>query len=103
MDITLFALLLAAFAVANALSLLCIAIIGGAMALPASAQQRLFRWGVVPALGALVLLEYSVLLGPPPTLRLLRDAAGDVKARGAKVSQALAWPAVAEGADAQPS
>ena len=33
--------------------------------------QRVWKWAVVPLLGALLLFQYSVLLGLPPSLRLM--------------------------------
>ena len=36
---------------------------------------------VVPALGLLVLGEYAVLLGPPPSLRLLLGMARELQVR----------------------
>ncbi|PRW58918.1 piezo-type mechanosensitive ion channel-like protein isoform X1 [Chlorella sorokiniana] len=80
LDITLFVLLLAAFAAANALSLVAITFVGLGMALGPRAQQRLFKFVVVPTLGMLALGEYAVLLGPPPRLHLLLAMARELKA-----------------------
>ena len=43
--------------------------------------QRVWKWAVVPLLGALLLFQYSVLLGLPPSLRqwLLNLLAHDYK------------------------
>ena len=90
LDLTLFVLLLAAFAAANALSLAYIAAIGAGMALRPAAQHRLFSVAVVPLLGAAALFQYAVLLGPPPHLHAPALALGpDVKAP--RWGGALCW------------
>ena len=46
--------------------------------------QRVWKWAVVPLLGALLLFQYSVLLGLPPSLRpMLTNLLGQQQARGA--------------------
>lgn len=48
------------------------------------AVQRVWKWAVVPLLGALLLFQYSVLLGLPPSLRsMLTHMLGHQQARGA--------------------
>ncbi len=60
------ALLVAAFTAVNALSLLHMALIAVGMAAPARPRRAAWRFCSLPLLAALLLLQYSVLLGPPP-------------------------------------
>ena len=66
MDVTMGALLLAAFLSTNALSLLYLAFIAVGMAAPARARRLTWRAGVLPVLAALLLAQYSLYMGPPP-------------------------------------
>ena len=60
------ALLLAAFMAVNALSLLYMALIAIGMAAPPRARRVAWRCCSLPLLAALLLLQYSVLIGLPP-------------------------------------
>ena len=60
------ALLLAAFAATNALSLLYLAVIAVGMAAPAARRRLAWRACVLPVLAVLLIAQYALLIGPPP-------------------------------------
>jgi piezo-type mechanosensitive ion channel component 1/2 len=66
LDLSLFALLIAAFLSANALSLVHVALIGTCMVLGRRKRRAVWRAAVVPWLAFALSLEYSVLVGLPP-------------------------------------
>jgi hypothetical protein len=66
LDINMAALLVAAFAATNALSLLYLAVIAVGMAAPAGPRRLIWRAAVLPVLALLLLLQYSLCIGPPP-------------------------------------
>lgn len=66
MDVTMGALLLAAFFSINMLSLIYLGIIAVGMGAPARARRLFWRFCALPALALLLVVQYSVLIGPPP-------------------------------------
>ncbi|KAK9858804.1 hypothetical protein WJX84_000839, partial [Apatococcus fuscideae] len=66
MEVNLALLLLAAFFALNVLSLIYMAIVALGMSIAADKQRALWRWAVVPILGLLLLIQYSIILGLPP-------------------------------------
>ena len=66
MDVTMGALLLAAFFSINLLSLVCLAMIAVGMAVPPHSRRLIWRFAVLPLLAALLIMQYSLYIGPPP-------------------------------------
>lgn len=66
MDVTMGALLLAAFFSINILSLVYLAIIAVGMAMHAQPRRLVWRFCVLPLLAVLLITQYSLLIGPPP-------------------------------------
>jgi hypothetical protein len=69
-DVSLFALLLAAFLAANALSLVYMCALAAGMVFGQRVRRHVWRWMVVPLLGLILLWQYLMLVGPPPTLHV---------------------------------
>jgi len=66
LDASMAALLVAAFTAVNALSLAHMALIAVGMAAPPRARRATWRLVSLPLLGALLLAQFSVLIGLPP-------------------------------------
>ena len=66
MDVTMGALLLAAFFSINILSLVYLAMIAIGMAVPSQPRRLLWRFCVLPLLAILLIAQYSVFIGLPP-------------------------------------
>ena len=69
MEIAMGALLVAAFTAVNALSLMYMALVAIGMAAPPRARRIAWRFCSLPLLAALLLLQYSVLIGLPPGIK----------------------------------
>ena len=63
LEITMFSLLLAAFLVTNILSLLYMGMIAVGMWVRPAPRRRAWRFFFVPALGLILLFQYSILIG----------------------------------------
>lgn len=70
MDVTMGALLLAAFFSINILSLVYLAMIAIGMAVPAQPRRMIWRFCVLPLLAILLIAQYSVFIGLPPPFEL---------------------------------
>lgn len=81
LEVTMGALLVAAFAALNALSLVHMALIGVGMAAPPRPRRVAWRLACLPLLAALLLFQYSVLIGLPPGLD---PGAGDRSGMGSE-------------------
>ncbi|KAL6770350.1 hypothetical protein ACKKBG_A34605 [Auxenochlorella protothecoides x Auxenochlorella symbiontica] len=74
MDLCLLLLLLTAFQATTALALVHVALLGLVMALAPARRTQACRWVLVPALGVMLAGQYSVLVGLPPPLPVLKGA-----------------------------
>lgn len=63
LEMTMFALLVAAFLATNLLSLAYMAMIAAGMGLQPGPRRRAWRFVFVPVLGALLLFQYTALVG----------------------------------------
>ena len=69
-----FTLLVAAFLAANALSLAFLAMIAVGMVAPLHVRQLAWRRTFIPLLSFLLMLQYTIFVGPPPFLATGWDA-----------------------------